>query len=339
MSRRVFDYNSFSRIGISGPNNLLERIADNFEREIEGMMPSDCNIEIRQSEELQEIIKDKRYDYLTINKEGTKSNPSINYIRYNTLVRTIHQKSLGEYVVDVNVELDEASGLICARNYLAHHSQLAKLPLLHASLVNLNNKGILLASNSRQGKTTLMVYLLEEQGAEFIGDENIILDTTHNQPNGLYVPRTPRVRFSTIAQSGLSKVLKNVELANATQYIDPDAIERIISSKSFHVDAGMAFSRKSFCDFLQVDSRGSSEIDLVLFPTYSSGNSLNAKKIPFDEGVLRLSNTGLTRKTDISPKELTGTQIDLSTENFRNVEFYEVSFSEINDLRKGGFKL
>ena len=79
--------------------------------------------------------------------------------------------------------------------------------------------------------------------------------------------------------------------------------------------------------------------DLVLFPTYSSGNSLSAKKIPFEEGVLRLSNTGLTRKTDISPKELTGTQIDLSTKNFRNVEFYEVSFSEINDLRKGGFKL
>ena len=48
MSRRVFDYNGITRIGIEGPKNLLERIAENLESEVSQDSAADCQIRINQ---------------------------------------------------------------------------------------------------------------------------------------------------------------------------------------------------------------------------------------------------------------------------------------------------
>ena len=168
MSEKVFDYIGISRIGVSGQENLLKRIAENMHGNTQLRSLVDCKISICQSEKPEKIVKDKSYDYLTIDRFGTEEQPSIKYTRYNTHVRTIHQKSSNEYFIESNVELDEASGLICVRNYLSNHPRISDLPLLHASLINLDERGILIVSNSRQGKTTSMVYLLEDQGAVFV---------------------------------------------------------------------------------------------------------------------------------------------------------------------------
>lgn len=339
MSRRVFDYAGISTIEIEGPKNLLERIAENVEGEIENSSNPNCRIRINQSESPIEIEKNKRFDYLTINKTGTAEQPSITYRRYNTHVRTIHQKSSNHYEVDVNVAMDESSGLICVRNYLHSHPELTQHPLLHASLLNLDGRGILIPGSSRQGKTALTVYLLQEYRASFVSDENVILDTDGKNVRGLYVPRTPRIRFSTIAESKLSKVLENVKLAGATQYIDPDAIEKIIETHSFNVDAGLAFSRRTFCNLLGVNSRESSPVNMVLFPKYKESGNLNVKALGLEEGVKRLSKVGLIRKSDIDPKELQETTVSLKPYKFEGSDFIEVEFSGVENLRQGGFRL
>lgn len=337
MSRKVFDYAGISTIEVEGPKNLLERIAENVEEEIEDSLSPSCRIKINQSESPVEIEKNKQFAYLTINKTGTAKQPAIRYTRYNTHVRTIHQKSPNNYEVYANVALDESSGLICIRNHLSNHPELTQYPLLHASLINIDGAGILIPGNSKQGKTTLATYLLQEQEASFISDENVILD--EKQLKGLYVPRTPRVRFSTIAESGLSKVLGDISIANATQYIDPDAIKRIIDAPSFDIDAGIAFSRKVFCDLLGTISQESSFVDVVLFPIYKEGGNLKVRKLGSEEGVQRLSKTGLIRKSHIDPKELKETVINLNASNFKGVDFVEVGFSGLETLRQGGFRI
>jgi len=340
MSEKVFDYNNITSIRIEGPISLLERIARNVEGEKTntGRVIPDCRIKIDESAAPVEIEKDKRYEYLTVRNIGSSDKPSIEYIRYNTPVRVIHYKSDQEYLVNTNVRLDEASGLICIRNYLSNHPQLCSLPLLHASLLSLNGRGVLIAGNSREGKTTLAVYLLQEKKADFVSDENVVLDHYNGAVRGLYIPRTPRVRFSTIANSSLSKVLDDIKLADATQYIDQDAIDRIISTKSFHVDAGLAFSRRSFCNLLEVGSRESELINTVILPKYNGGG-FYMRNIPFSQGMEQLSRSGLKRKSFIDPKELEETDIDLSSINFKNVEFIEVGFSDLKCLIKGGFRL
>lgn len=340
MSKKVFNYNNLASIEIDGPISLLERIARNVEGErpeTDRVIP-DCRIKINESFAPVEIEKDKKYQYLTVRNIGSSDEPSIEYIRYNTPVRVIRYRSNQEYVVDVNVRLDESAGLICLRNYLSNHPQLSPLPLLHASLLSLNKRGILIASNSRQGKTTLAVYLLQEQKADFVSDENIILENDRGKVRGLYIPRTPRIRFSAIAESRLSEALKDVKLTDATQYIDQDAIEKIISTKSFNVDAGLAFSRQSLCNLLGVSSRESELIDTVILPKYNEGG-LYVRNIPFSQGIEQLSRSGLKRKSSIDPKELEETTIDLSSMNLKNVEFIEVGFSDFKCLIKGGFRL
>jgi len=339
MSRKVFNYAGISTIEIRGPPNLLERIADNMEGETGNSLISNCTININQSESLFKIEKDKRFDYLTINKTGTVEQPFIIYTRYDTHVRTIHQKSPNDYEVNANVARDEASGLICIRNHLSTHPELTQYPLLHASLLNLDGRGILIPGSSRQGKTTLAVYLLQEHGAAFVSDENVILDINGENVRGLYVPRTPRVRFSTIVESGLSKVLQDIRIANATQYIDSDAIERIIEARSFNVDAGIVFSRRVFCNLLGTDSKESSPVNMVLFPKYKEGGNLNVRELGLEEGIQRLSKTGLARKSDIDPKELQETIINLESYKFVGVNFIEVEFSGVENLRQGGFRL
>ena len=76
-----------------------------------------------------------------------------------------------------------------------------------------------------------------------------------------------------------------------------------------------------------------------MFPKYVEGNSYSVRSIGLEEGVKRLSHAGLMRKSTIYPKELTETQVNLSQGDFKDVEFIEVAFSEINSLRKGGFRI
>lgn len=338
MSKKVFDYAGISKIEVSGPEDLLKRIAENIEREIDYCPSSDCIININQFENLVQIEKDKKFPYLTIERDGTPEQPSIKYVRYNTHVRTIYKKSSDSYEVDSHLVMDESASLICIRNHLNNHPVLSQYPLLHASLLNLNGQGILIPGNSRQGKTTLTVYLLQEYRSSFVSDENVFLDTCEKNIRGLYVPRNPRVRFSTISESGLSRVLENIELANATQYIDQDAIERIIATRSFDVDAGLAFSRKAFCNLLGTNSQESSLVNLVLFPNYKENENLSFRKLSLDEGINRLSKTGLIIKSDIDPKELQEAEVKIETSKFEGIEFAEVNFSGIENLRRGGFR-
>jgi len=339
MSRKVFDYVGMSKIEVRGPEDLLERIAENIERETYNYQNPDCIININQSENPVRIEKDKRFPYLTIERFGTAEQPSIKYTRYNTPVRTIYKKSSDSYEVDSHVVMDESASLICIRNHINNHPVLSQYPLLHASLLNLNGQGILIPGNSRQGKTTLTVYLLQEYGASFVSDENVFLDIRKKNVRGLYVPRNPRVRFSTIAESGLSRALEDIELANATQYIDQDAIERIIATHSFDVEAGLAFSRKAFCNLLGTSSQESSLVNLVLFPTYKENGNLSFKKLGLGEGMHRLSKTGLMTKSDIDPKELQETEVKIETSKFEGIKFAEVTFSGIGNLRQRGFRL
>jgi hypothetical protein len=338
MSTKVFDYNHLTKICVRCNAGLLERISENIESPVNSSI-ADCTIKINQSNPTIEIVKDKSFDYQTIEKQERDGGVSIKYRRYNTLVRTIHPEASGNYTVDTNLGYDEASGLICLRDHLSNHPGLLGKPLLHASLIEINGKGVLISGDSRQGKTTSAVYFIQKQGAVFISDENVILDNSEGILQGIYIPRTIRVRFSTIAHSDLSNVLEDVNLARATQYIDPDAIKNIIRTGNYQVDAGLAFSRRAFCELLGTTSKEKTPIKMVVFPKFSSTNQVKLHKLSKAEGVERLEKSGLIRKTEIDSKELSGLRVKLKKTDYSEIEFVELEFSEISNLLNGGIQL
>ena len=339
MLKKIFDYNGQTKISIEGKSGLIQRISENIESEASANLAADCFIKVNEAEYPIEIVKDKKYPYLTVNKKEEEGTVSIRYTRYNTHIRTIYRKKDDNYTVDTNLALDEAAGLICLRNYLnRHHTNLNK-SLMHASLIELNGRGILIPGGSRQGKTTLGVYLMQEKGGKLISDENIILNSSDYQACGVYVPKTLRVRFSAISESTLSKALNDISLTHATQYIDPDAIERIIKDKNYNVDAGLAFSRKAFCALLGTTSKESSKINSVIFPIYMAVKKTRIKELTKEEGIKRLSLAGLNKKSDITPKELQACKLNLNPNNYKNVDFFEIAFSNLESLLKGGLNI
>ena len=339
MVKRTFNYGGFSAIEINAPTNVLERIADTMEEEQENISNPDCVIKINQSKFPVEIQKDKQFKYLTIKKDRTLKHPSLKYYRYNTHIRTIKQKSFNSYEVDSNTLVDEESGLLCVRNHLSNNPKLVNYPLLHASLININDKGILITGSSKHGKTTLMIYLLQEKGGVFISDDNVVLDTYGERFRGLYVPKKVRVRFPTIASSKLSRALQDLSLTNATQYLDSDFIKETIDSRNFEGEWGLTFSRKSFCRLLGVNSGEDSQIDTIIFPNYQESKKVNIRSVGLEEGIQKISGLGLIKKSDFNPKGLEEKTIDLNVLSNKELKFLEVSFSRMENLLNRGFEI
>jgi len=332
MAKRTFNYTNLSTIEIDAPKNVLDRIDHNLEAEQDNISNPDCTIKIHESKFPIEIQKDRNFKYLTIERSGTSEQPSFRYYRYNTHIRTIKQDSFNSYEVYTNTLLDEDSGLLCVRNHLSRNPKIASHPLLHASLINLNGKGMLLPGNSKQGKTTLMTYLLQEEGGVLISDENTVLDISKDKLKGLYLPKKIRVRFPTIAASRLSRALENLTLTNATQYLDADYIEKTIKNRDFEREWGLVFSRKSFCKLLEISSGESSQIDVVVFPKYQENKNVNIKSILLGEGIQRVSESGLIKKSNLYPKELEERILNPDLFKKKRLEFLEISFSGIEDL-------
>ena len=339
MSRRVFDYGGVTKIGIECNLTLLERISENLESEVSIASDTDCLIRIDEVSPPIQIVKDKRFPYLTVDEDVNFGVKSVKYRRYDTHVRTIHQEGFNEYSVSTNIYLDEESALIPIRNHIINHLEFANRDFLHSSLVEIDSVGTLIAGGRRQGKSTLTIYLLQEMGATFVSDENVILSSSEEGIRGLYFPRTPGVRFSTVSKSRLNRVLENPSLTRATQYIDSDAIERIIESKSYYVDAGLSFSRKVLCELLGTTSKDSAVIGRIIFPKYNPSEDAVVHELTIQEGLKRLGQNGLVKREKIEGKEFRSVSIDLDKKGYEQTKFYELEFSGIEGLLRRGLRL
>ena len=339
MVKRTFNYRNFSTIEIDAPKDVLDRIAYNLEGEQKNIPKPNCKIKINESNSPVEIQKNRNYEYLSIEESGNVEESSLKYYRYNTHIRTINQKCPNSYEVYSNTLLDEDSGLLCVRNHLNNNLKIAEHPLLHASLININGKGILIPGCSKQGKTTLTTYLLQEQGGVLISDENVVLDTSKEKLRGIYVPKKIRVRFSAIAKSNLSNALGDLTLTDATQYLDTSYIKEVIENRNFESEWGLAFSRKSFCDLIGASSSEESQIDMVVFPKYQEGKEIGVREIGLEEGIKKISEAGLIKKSHLNPRELEGTVLDLKIPKEKRLEFIEISFSGMDTLFRKGFKI
>ena len=331
MTERIFDFCERFSIRVRASDPLLERIAGNIQIGKKSVSPSGL-IEIHEPEKYETITKDKRYPYLT-----TKINPvtgAFEYYRYNTFVRSIRAGEGNFYDVHVNVQGDETAALICFRNFCNSHPLLADAKLVHATLVNLDGEGILMSGDTRSGKTTLMVYLMQQFKAGLISEDNVYLE---RNMEGLYFPKVPRIRFSTIRDSCLSPLLINLEQTDATQYWDIDSIEKVVAQGTLDIDGGLAISRRKLAEMCGVGTLGSTKVDKVIFPWYSQ--ELSFKEIGQEEGFKMLEKIGREKKRDLDPRDIEPEVINLSGFERRNIRFYRLGFGGFKELVSGGFAL
>ena len=198
MEQRIYNYLDKTKIAIESNGGLLDRIERNIEEKGISVNKFSAQITIGVNDHPIEIIKDKRYEYQSFRVNNNQPYQGWDYFRYGTHVRTIWKSYQNNFQVETNVANDEASGLICFRNLVYGHPVTQEMVLIHGSLVEIDGKGILITGDVRSGKTLLLMHFLEEYGATFISDENVLLSNEDGILIGNYIPRTIRVRFEQI---------------------------------------------------------------------------------------------------------------------------------------------
>jgi len=334
MGKKIFNFYGRFNVEINASESLLERIAANIHTEIkDNNAPLDGIVNINEPKKYETIIRDKRYPYLTVSTDGSQK--SITYYRYNTFIRTINLIREGFYEVDVNTKDDEAAGLICFRHFCNNHPSLDQNVLVHASLVNLNGEGILMPGNTRSGKTTLMVHLMQNLGAELVSEDNVYVE---KPMKGIYFPKVPRVRFVTVRDSCLAPLLKDIQATEATQYWDIESIEKVVAEGKLNTDGGLAISRRKIAEMCGVGTLESTDINKVIFPSYSE-REFSFEEIDGEEAFCMLERFGREKKRDLDSRDISEEPISLDNFKKENIRFYTLKFGGMKDLEDNIFSL
>lgn len=295
MSRRVFELEKDLKIIVSAPTNILDRV----ERNIDALNDSEdrsksitTTIDVTLSGGLcnKNIKKREDFPYIKIEEQTIDSSIySSVYYRYDIKVREIQRKGHSTYVINTFFKDDEEGVLLCIKNILYYYNLNRKRVPIHGSLLNVNNRGVLLVGHGRSGKTSLLVKILTEIGGTFISDERVFISHQNGELVGSYVPDPVKVRFASIIGSPLELALKELDMLDATQYIDIGALQKIIAAEAYDVDAGVSFSREKFTNLLQVKSAPRSKIDKIIFPRYIEDSVVKVEELLTKDALAKIN--------------------------------------------------
>lgn len=325
MNKRKYNYQGkFSFSLASNSKNLLERICENIDSPESTNLKEDFLVTVYETNPSGKILKDKNFPYDSIDKKGNV----ISYYRYNTLIRKTFV-SPKNYGVQTFVGEDENAGLIPIRHAIQNDYLNDITHIIHGSLIRKNNQGVLITGNPRSGKTTLTTKYLEN-GADFIADENVLIIGQEGKLFGHYLPRTIGVRFSALIDSPLESFLKDINTTNATQYIDEDSIKRIINSKAFYVDAGLAISRRKFVEAFGVTSLPFFEINQIDFTSYGK---FDVSSISHKEALKKLKNQIRDNKIELDPSKGVESISPFKINIPKEIELRKVQFENKNEIK------
>lgn len=243
------------RIEIIAPDDVRDRVIQNIE---EGTAAAaDVAIHVIESNP-SPYVRREGYDFEHIRTTPSKTE----YFRYGELKRTI--ENYGDtYLITTSLPQDEEGVLLCMREAMRNEGE----AYIHGELLEYGGKGILITGEQRSGKTSLLIRLLSEFKADFIGDETVrVCDNM-----GEYVPHTVFVRINDILEAGLQEFTEDISLTNASQYMDQKRVNGIMDKKLYEIDAGLVFSRETFCSALGVQSRAETMIERVVNTSYGPG--------------------------------------------------------------------
>jgi hypothetical protein len=339
MVLEVYNYLDEIRLAVDVPRNLSIKLSRNMEESASPSDNFDAMIKVVEGY-YREIKKNKEFSYLSVKPNHSRPYTGFDYFRYNTHIRTIWERSPSEFIILTHVQDDVEAILKCMKKFYFTQDISRNKSLVHSSLIQIRGKGILIPGSYRSGKTTLTVRFLEELGGIFISEGNTLISYDEQNLRGFYLPRTVYARFSIISSSSkLRPLLENISLTEANQIFDRDALERIISSRAFNVDAGLSMSRARFVELLKTTSSQSTEIHKIIFPQYREHGFLDIQTIQEQEAFQRLKEREHPKKTDFCKVEK---QYDIKPPEetiilpqwVKGIDCYILSFRGYQDLSK-----
>ena len=324
MEVRVYPYLGEQNIAIEGSKELLDRIEGNLEETAKNGLKYEGIVRMSEGE-IRNIIRDKTTPYISLKENNKEGIESCDYIRYKTHVRTIWKKSPLEYNVKNHLANDETGALKSFKRIYYSLPGSDNKALIHGAAIDLQDKGILIVGKRRSGKTTLAFKMINQMGASFVEGGNTLI-SFDNELNAYYLPRPLFARFSTIVESPyLSSFMKNLEKTESMQPWDIEGIQEVIKTKSFSVDGGLNFSRRSFRKLSGKNTTPFSKIKTIIFPSYSNDKKVKLRSLSPEEAYKRV----LEREFETNLSLISSQDQD----NIQNLNNSKIKFEWIKDLK------
>jgi hypothetical protein len=142
--------------------------------------------------------------------------------------------------------------------------------VLHAAGVALGDAGVLIAGPKRAGKTTLLVHLLQGEGARFVANDRVLIDLAGPRPWGGGLPSIVGLRPETLT---MFPTLARRIRARRYSYVLTLTEARTSARPGFppRADRGADVTPAQLCDALGVDAVAEVPVAAIVFPRVRRG--------------------------------------------------------------------
>ncbi len=296
MTTRVYNYLDEVLIGISAPDSLFSFIEGNIDevpQKTTEEMVYDGIVHVEEGN-FTKIERNSNFSYASTKPNMEKSYLGKDYFRYASHVQTIWRKNSSKYEVKNFLPGDDSGLLRCFKKIYYANPKSSNKSLIHSTLVEVEDAGVLLVGKKRTGKTTIAFNLIDKLDAILVEGGNSLISYSGTL-RGYYLPRPIFARFSTIARSSyLNNFLEDFAACQSTQPFDIEAIIAIINARAFEVDSGLNFSREVFRNLSGKKTKRYTQIKTIIFPEYST-DGLEIMNISESEAAKRIMERELPK--------------------------------------------
>ncbi len=339
---RLFNYLGEKKILIDAPQEYLTRIEKNIDEPVitsSKEVYADLKIEVISGSPVR-IVKNKEYPFARTSLDESRPLPAIDFFRYKEKVMTILIPRENEFVVESYIPKDESGVTRIIKKWYFSQDSSRNKALFHSSLVSFGSEGILIPGNSFAGKTSLLLWFLENLSSNLVMDEHTLVEKTKEGLTGFYLPVPIHLRLKSVYDTkGLSRILDDYSIVEATQNIDEDYIEKLIKSGKLDLDASVDIARKNFASFLGVRTRSKCRITRIVFPEYSKDDAPRIERMDPYKAFSILREVEIAKNPDMGrlkkAYEKEEMQEALTHEDWiEGIPCFKLSFSDYKKLNK-----
>jgi hypothetical protein len=181
------------------------------------------------------------------------------------------------------------------REFAINHAHTHADSFIHSAAFSYNGKGVLIAGPKDTGKTSSLIYFLQNNHARFISNDRILVSFEKPSP---VIRGMPTIITLTANTFKMYPKLKNGFLRNDFHhgFTWNEVLERKYASGNGQRQE-FTLSPRQFCMLLDVESTADSQLSGILFPLISRDiKGIHLEELSYERAVERLRTAQLSKK-------------------------------------------
>jgi len=177
------------------------------------------------------------------------------------------------------------------REFAMNHAHRSGCLVIHGSAFVVGGRGVVIAGPKRAGKTTLLIHVLRQAGAQYLSNDRVVVSCEETGPTMRGMPTIVTVRQQTLEMFPLlyRRLLATSYHSRLTL---SETTQRTLQSARPGDDGRFNLSPAQFCHLLQTSLVAQGQVQALVFPgvTGKSG-SIELEQLPAKAAAARLADS------------------------------------------------